>query len=171
MHYVQAHAFAGLTIGFEELSADSQPLFHTFLKELGTWLHAAGLQLVISVQAEQQEIQLARLAELCDLVVVMAFDQHWRRARRGRWPASTGSRRSPKSVARNSPQKLVWGFGNYGYDWVPGGATASKTFDEVMLTAAGKQGHAETGSAVAQPDVYVSGLRRNGRTACGSWMG
>jgi cellulose synthase/poly-beta-1,6-N-acetylglucosamine synthase-like glycosyltransferase/peptidoglycan/xylan/chitin deacetylase (PgdA/CDA1 family)/spore germination protein YaaH len=136
MKYVHDHEFAGLTIGFEELTTDSQPLFHTFLKELGTRLHATGLQLLINVQAEQQEIDFARVADLCDLVVVMAFDQHWAESPAGPlagvdWFAEIVQDRR-KEIP---PQKLVWGIGNYGYDWVPGGATASKTFDEVMLTA------------------------------------
>jgi cellulose synthase/poly-beta-1,6-N-acetylglucosamine synthase-like glycosyltransferase/peptidoglycan/xylan/chitin deacetylase (PgdA/CDA1 family)/spore germination protein YaaH len=134
--YVRDHAFAGLTIDFEGLPASSQPAFHKFLQELGTRLHASNRMLAISVQAEQSEIQFARVAELCDLVIVMAFDQHWSQSPAGPlagagWFADILEQRR-KEIP---PEKLVWGLGNYGYDWVQGQETASKTFDEVMLTA------------------------------------
>jgi cellulose synthase/poly-beta-1,6-N-acetylglucosamine synthase-like glycosyltransferase/peptidoglycan/xylan/chitin deacetylase (PgdA/CDA1 family)/spore germination protein YaaH len=136
LKYLRDHACAGLTIDFEGLPESSRPLFQKFLKELGTRLHAAKLLLAISVQAEQSEIPFPRLAELCDRVIVMAFDQHWLNSQAGPL-AGAGWFADILQQCRKEipPEKLIWGIGNYGYDWVQGGETASKTFDEVMLTA------------------------------------
>jgi peptidoglycan-N-acetylglucosamine deacetylase len=135
LKYVKNHGFAGLAIGFEGLK-DSQRPFQEFLKELGARLHADKLVLLISLQAEQSDFPFAPIAELCDQVIVMAFDQHWQQGSAGPlagadWFAQILEERC-KEIP---PEKLLWGIGNYGYDWAPGTETASKTFDEVMLTA------------------------------------
>jgi cellulose synthase/poly-beta-1,6-N-acetylglucosamine synthase-like glycosyltransferase/peptidoglycan/xylan/chitin deacetylase (PgdA/CDA1 family)/spore germination protein YaaH len=136
LKYVKSHSFAGLTISFAGLQDSSQTPFQKFLKELGTRLHAARLELWVSLQAEQSDFPFARVAELCDRVIVMAFDQHWLQSPAGPlagtdWFAGVVEERR-KEIP---PEKLLWGIGNYGYDWAPGMETASKTFDEVMLTA------------------------------------
>ena len=136
LKYVKDHAFAGLTIDFEGLPDSSLASFHAFLEELGARLHAANLLLSISVQAEQAEIQFAKIAQSCDRVIVMAFDEHWLSSPAGPlasadWFADILEQRRREIP----PEKLVWAIGNYGYDWLPGSETASKTFDEVMLTA------------------------------------
>ena len=135
LKYVKDHRFAGVTIDFEGLTASQVP-FQKFLKELGGRLHAAGLMLLISLQAEQSDFQFSQVAEFCDLVIVMAFDQHWAQSVPGPlagadWFAEILEERR-KDIP---PEKLVWGLGNYGYDWAKGRQTASKNFDEVMLTA------------------------------------
>ncbi len=66
----------------------------------------------------------------------MAFDEHWLNSPAGPlasadWFADIVEQRRREIP----PEKLVWAIGNYGYDWLPGSETASKTFDEVMLTA------------------------------------
>jgi cellulose synthase/poly-beta-1,6-N-acetylglucosamine synthase-like glycosyltransferase/peptidoglycan/xylan/chitin deacetylase (PgdA/CDA1 family)/spore germination protein YaaH len=136
LKYVKDHAFAGLTIDFEGLPDSSRESFHAFLEELGARLHAAKLLLAINVQAEQAGIEFTKVAQLCDRVIVMAFDEHWLNSQAGPlasadWFAEILEQRR-KEIP---PEKLVWAIGNYGYDWVSGTETASKSFDEVMLTA------------------------------------
>ena len=76
LKYVKEHGFAGLTIDFEGLPDSSLASFHAFLRTRPR-LHAVNLLLSITVQAEQAEIQFAKIAEFCDRVIVMAFDEHW----------------------------------------------------------------------------------------------
>ena len=130
LKYVKEHGFAGLTIDFEGLPDSSLASFHAFLAELGARLHAVNLLLSITVQAEQAEIQFAKIAQFCDRVIVMAFDEHWLNSPAGplasaNWFADIVEQRRREIP----PEKLVWAIGNYGYDWLPGSETASKTFD------------------------------------------
>ena len=72
------------------------------------------------MQAEQAEIEFAKVAQLCDRVIVMAFDEHWLNSQAGPlasadWFADILEQRR-KEIP---PEKLVWAIGNYGYDWVP----------------------------------------------------
>lgn len=135
LKYVKDHGFAGVTIGFEGLK-DSQAPFQKFLKELGDRLHASGLVLLISLQAEQSDFQFAPVAALCDQVIVMAFDQHWTESAAGPLAGADWFEQIVEELRKEiPPEKLLWGLGNYGYDWAQGVETASKTFDEVMLTA------------------------------------
>ena len=100
-------------------------------------MHAAKLLLAINVQAEQAGIQFAKIAQLCDRVIVMAFDEHWLSSQAGPlasadWFADILEQRRKGDPAGKAACGRI---GNYGYDWLPGSETASKTFDEVMLTA------------------------------------
>lgn len=135
LKYVKEHSFAGLTVSFEELPG-SPATFLKFLKEAGTRLHAARLELLVSLEADESDFPYAAIAALCDGVIVMAFDQHWVGSPAGplagaEWFADIVEDRR-KEIP---PEKLLWGIGNYGYNWAANMETATMTFDEVMLTA------------------------------------
>ena len=163
LKYVTDHGFAGLTIDFEGLPDSSRASFHAFLKELSTRLHAAKLLLAINTQADQAEIQFAKIAQFCDRVFVMAFDEHWLNSQAGPlasadWFADVLEQRRREIP----PEKLVWAIGNYGYDWLPGSETASKTFDEVMLTARRNQARIILDKTSLNPTfTYQDGERRS----------
>ena len=93
------------------------------------------LVLLISLQAEQSDFPFASIAELCDQVIVMAFDQHWQRAPPDRWRAPTGLHKSWRSVGRRFRRRSCCGELETTVTTRAGQETASKTFDEVMLTA------------------------------------
>ena len=109
LKYVKDHAFAGLTIDFEGLPDSSRESFHAFLEELGTRLHAAKLLLAINVQAEQAGIEFTKIAQLCDRVIVMAFDEHWLSSQAGPLASATGSPTSWNNAVKRSLPKSSCG--------------------------------------------------------------
>jgi spore germination protein YaaH len=132
--------FTGINIDFESLAyssnvADDRKAYTSFIKDLGAALHAAGLQLVISVPAKSNDASnntwtypydFAALGPAVDLIQVMTYDESG-----PGWSAPgpvSGFDWTKAAMAYAAslvtPSKLLIGLPAYGYDW---DVTASKS--------------------------------------------
>jgi len=138
---LREHGFAGVNLDFEGLSRTDRDQMAQLLRELRAKLHPDGLLLTQSVPARDSAYDLARLAEVADYLVVMAYDEHSQFGT----PGPVASRRwfrDQIAALRGLPrEKLIVGLGNYGYDWAAGAQEATVvTFADVMAAARSRHG-------------------------------
>ena len=131
------HQFAGVNIDFEELrTRDREPLV-AFMTELSQTLHKSGYIVSQDVPVDDDTYDLKRLAAVNDYLVPMIYDEHFQTGEPGPVASETWYEDQLDKLAKvMPPEKLIAGFGNYGYDWTIGGkGSEEKTFDDVMAAA------------------------------------
>jgi cellulose synthase/poly-beta-1,6-N-acetylglucosamine synthase-like glycosyltransferase/spore germination protein YaaH/peptidoglycan/xylan/chitin deacetylase (PgdA/CDA1 family) len=132
--------FHGINVDFENLQPGDYPLLIPFLQKL----HAsfAPYHLLVSADLEAaswQQLNWRSVAQICDFVVVMAYDEH---NSGSPTPGAISSinwyREVLHRAVRNIPrEKLVIGLGNYAYDWMEGRGWAEPlTYQQALVTAA-----------------------------------
>jgi peptidoglycan-N-acetylglucosamine deacetylase len=137
------HKFAGINIDFESLAArDREPLVR-FMRELADAMHKDGYILSEDVPVDDNAYDLKRLAEACDYLVPMIYDEHYQSGEPGPVASETFFEDELDKISKLVPaEKVIAGFGNYGYDWQIGGTGSEEvTFDDVM--AAATESHTE----------------------------
>lgn len=128
----QQEGYAGVNIDFEGLAYaadldDDRAAFSSFIHDLATRLHAAGLKLIISVPATTADsaadpwnypFDQAALGQEADYLQLMTYDQH------GPWGAPGPvagadwvAESLQYSLARVAPARLLIGLPAYGYAW------------------------------------------------------
>jgi spore germination protein YaaH len=133
LDYVRRIGGAGISIDFENVPDASQPNLQTFMSELWTVFHQAGLLVSMNVPANDLSFDYRRFASKVDYLIVMAYDEHTTAGDAG--PVSSMQFFMNVLQARLAdvpPNKLVMAIGNYAYDWPRRGG---RTFEEAMLTA------------------------------------
>lgn len=125
---VEKHDFAGVNIDFEQLPPWTRNGYTAFIKELSEQLKKMNKLTTISVFPKidvpleiQGAYDYAALAPLVDRMIIMTYDNHWSKG-----PA--GPIASIDWVEKNinyaleyiSPDKILLGIANYGYDWSGG---------------------------------------------------
>src|SRR5207253_9866820 len=118
------------------------------LKALREELKAGNLGLSIDLEAANDDLRIRQLAENVDLVVVMAYDEHFE----GGEPGPIASVRWTDQVldkfgAAVRANKPVIGIGSYAYDWSKGKKTESPTYQAALKSAEGYR-DGETASQV-----------------------
>ncbi|HEX9013335.1 MAG TPA: polysaccharide deacetylase family protein, partial [Anaerolineaceae bacterium] len=135
--YVQGNRLAGICIDFENVPPASQADLNSFMNELASAFHPLGLEVTLAVPFDDASYDAAQLAENCDYLIFMGYDQHWSTSEAGPiaaqdWFASGLRRRA----AQVPPQKLVVALGNYGYDWIASSKSGTVlTFEDVIQLA------------------------------------
>lgn len=110
--------FQGVNIDFENLASQDQSRFPAFIKLLQGALRAANLSVSVDVEANVDKGPLKAIAQECDFVILMAYDQHYLAGQPGPIAAVTWSNALVEKTLRVVPaNKLVLGLGNYAYDW------------------------------------------------------
>jgi len=139
------HQFAGVNIDFEELGPPDRAPLVAFMRQLSARLKPAGLLLTESVPIEDPAYDIKQLAEVCDYVVPMVYDEHYQSGEPGPIASQAWFQKQLDRLANIAPpEKMVAGMGNYGYDWTIGGAGSAETvFGEVMSQAAANHGGVE----------------------------
>ncbi|HWD98194.1 MAG TPA: glycosyl hydrolase family 18 protein, partial [Bryobacteraceae bacterium] len=131
------HKFAGINIDFESLQPrDREPLVR-FMRELSAEMHRDGYIVSEDVPVDDNAYDLKRLAEVCDYLVPMIYDEHYQSGEPGPVASEKFFEDELDKVSKLAPpEKLIAGFGNYGYDWQIGGTGSEEvTFDDVMAAA------------------------------------
>jgi cellulose synthase/poly-beta-1,6-N-acetylglucosamine synthase-like glycosyltransferase/peptidoglycan/xylan/chitin deacetylase (PgdA/CDA1 family) len=114
---VLAHQ-AGIVVDFEEVPDASQVHFREFAAELAASLHAAGLKLMISLPARDDDYDYEFFGKQCDAIILMNYDQHWLTSPPGPIAAQDWYVENLRQLLEVVPaQKLVVGIANYAYDW------------------------------------------------------
>ena len=131
---VESDRFAGVNLDWEGIVPADRGRFNRFVGQLGTLFHAHGYYVTLSVPAETASQPLNSwtgaydypvLGREADLLMIMAYDQHWSGGQPGPI-ASTAWVRSVLSytISAVPHQKVVLGIPGYGYDWNGEGAVA-----------------------------------------------
>ena len=116
--WLVAQKFQGLNLDLEDLNAHDYEMLPSFLRLLSDTLHDSGLELSMDIEADNDDVPLHTIAQICDFVVLMAYDEHSEGGNPGPI-ASIGWYNHVLQRALNQvpSQKLVMGIGNYAYDW------------------------------------------------------
>lgn len=131
------HKFAGVNIDFEQLAVKDRERLVEFIRSLKARLAPEGLLLTQSVPVDDPAYDLKRLAEQCDYIVPMVYDEHYQSGSPGPVASQEWFERQLGTLARSlPPQKTIIGLGNYGYDWIIGSRGAAEVvFGDVMSAA------------------------------------
>jgi cellulose synthase/poly-beta-1,6-N-acetylglucosamine synthase-like glycosyltransferase/spore germination protein YaaH/peptidoglycan/xylan/chitin deacetylase (PgdA/CDA1 family) len=134
--YVQANNFAGVSVDFENLANESQPMLVDFMSELYAKLHPAGLEISMNVPASNDAFDYKKLASLTDYLILMAYDEHWAPGKPGSICGLDWFRQVLRERTAEIPaSKMIVAVGNYAYDWMGTDEPGAKTFEEAVLTA------------------------------------
>jgi len=114
---IEAHE-VGIVVDFEEVPQSSQENLKAFIAELAPALHAVGLEIMISLPAQDDSFDYGYYGKQCDAVVVMNYDQHWPTSGPGPIASQEWFMDNLNDLLKVIPaQKMVVGIANYGYDW------------------------------------------------------
>ncbi len=131
------HKFAGINIDFESLkTSDREPLVN-FMRELAAEMHKDGYIVSEDVPVDDSAYDLKRLAEANDYLIPMIYDEHYQSGEPGPVASEQFFENQMDKLSKMlPPDKVIAGFGNYGYDWQIGGRGSEEvTFDDVMAAA------------------------------------
>jgi poly-beta-1,6 N-acetyl-D-glucosamine synthase len=136
--WLRSHGFAGVNIDFENLSAADAERLPAFLARLRRTLEPAHLALTCDLEVEGNVPDAAAVARESDLVILMAYDQHYMTGEPGPLCGFDWFREALDRTLRGVPRsKLVLGYGSYAYDWTIGKTGAnSLTYQEALFQAA-----------------------------------
>ena len=137
--FLLAHDYDGIHLDFEELNGEDSKGLVRFAKALRETFAPLRLSVSAAVEAGNDELDLAALAEQCDWIVPMLYDEHSDDGAPGPVASLDWCQKGLERVLETVPEsKVVMGVGNFGYDWVAGEPKAdSLTFQEAMTTAEG----------------------------------
>ena len=154
--YADAEHQPGVVVDFESLPKSSEKDFEKFVHDLGEALHARNLKLMVALPAADFTYDYKYIASQSDAIIMMNYDFHW--------PTSSAGPIAPQDwFARNietmvklvSPDKIIMGVANYGYDWPaktaknPHPVASAVTFQQGVVTAV------ESGSDIVfDPDTF-----------------
>lgn len=131
---VEDNGYDGINLDWEGIAPTERHAFTQFVTALSKTFHQHGYYVTLSVPAETVNqpsngwtgaYDYPALAKSADLLMIMAYDQHWA----GGSPGPIASPTWVQSVLNYtlsavSPNKVVLGVPGYGYDWGGSGTTA-----------------------------------------------
>ena len=139
--FVQGHGYAGISIDFENLPARAHPGYLSLLAELAAAFHPPGLKVSVNVPASDSAFDYRKIAASTDLVILMAYDEHWSTGGAGPIASLPWFAKVLRERARDVPvEKTIVGIGGYAYDWPKGKPAEERTFEEAVLTARESEG-------------------------------
>lgn len=128
----ERNGYDGINLDFEGVPPSDRQAYTNFVQQLAALLHSSGYYLTLSVPAETADIpsdgwtgayNYRALGRYADLVMVMAYDEHYAGSNAGPIAGTTWVESVVHySVGTIPPQKLVLGVPLYGYDWGTGTA-------------------------------------------------
>ncbi|HLV95673.1 MAG TPA: glycosyl hydrolase family 18 protein, partial [Candidatus Acidoferrales bacterium] len=75
--YTLAQKQVGIVLDFESIPDANQEDLTRFIVELGRALHAANLKLMVALPAADWAYNYKTIAQHCDAIILMNYDQHW----------------------------------------------------------------------------------------------
>jgi peptidoglycan-N-acetylglucosamine deacetylase len=116
--YTEAQKQVGIMLDFESIPDANQEDLTRFIEELGKALHAAKLKLMVGLPAADWAYDYKTIAQHCDAIILMNYDQHWQTSPPGPIAAQDWFVTNLRNILKLVPAtKLVMGIANYGYDW------------------------------------------------------
>lgn len=131
---VEDNGYDGVNLDWEGIAPSEQQAFTKFVAHLARVFHRHGYYVTLSLPAETGyqpqnswtgAYNYPALAKSADLLMIMAYDQHWA----GGSPGPIASPSWVKQVLNYTisavpPRKVILGIPGYGYDWSGSGAMA-----------------------------------------------
>jgi peptidoglycan-N-acetylglucosamine deacetylase len=140
--YTEAQKQVGIVLDFESIPDANQEDLTRFIGELGKALHAAGLKFMVALPAADWAYDYKTIAQHCDAIVLMNYDQHWQTSPPGPISAQDWFVTNLRNILKLVPaSKLVMGIANYGYDWTakskkdPHPVAEVVSFQQAIITA------------------------------------
>lgn len=141
---VEVNGYDGINLDWEGIAPSERHAYSTFVQQLSGVFHQHGYYVTLSVPAETQSqpsnswtgaYNYKKLGRYADLIMVMAYDQHWP----GGSPGPIASASWVKQVLDYTisavpPHKVILGIPGYGYNWGAHGATALSYFQAHTLS-------------------------------------
>ncbi len=110
--------YRGLSLDFENLSADATPAYLSFIQELYAEMHARNLRLYVNIPVSTPDADLSRIAANSDGIILMNYDQHQATSDPGPIASQDWFVGNLRRVLKVVPkEKLICAIGSYGYDW------------------------------------------------------
>ncbi|WP_374573858.1 glycosyltransferase [Phenylobacterium sp.] len=152
----RARGYSGYIFDLENLSPKAAAAYPVLLSEMDKALNAIGRDVWVTAPIGDSDWPLARLQRAADVIVLMAYDEHYLTGDPGP-PASQAwfGAQVAGAMSRLDPGRVVLALGAYGYDWTlkDGGGRADSqavTFNEATQIA-----H-DSGSAVAMDEAALN---------------
>ena len=114
-----------INLDFEQIDAASMMSYLKFLTELTELLHANNMAVTIDVPLDNDDFDYEEIGNIVDLVVVMAYDQHYEQSKPG--PIASQSwftAKLSRILEVIPPEKTIVALGQYSYDWDKDSGTA-----------------------------------------------
>ena len=128
----EQEGYDGINLDFEGIPPQDRQDYTNFVGQLATLLHRYGYYLTLSVPAETANepqnswtgaYNYPALGKVADLVLVMAYDQHYSLSSAGPIASTSWVQEVASYAARTMPpRRVVLGVPVYGYDWSQGPA-------------------------------------------------
>ena len=139
VEFLVRHGYDGIHLDLEELDGGDSRGLVEFARLLKREFAPHGLSVSSVVEVGNDELDLAALAEACDFVVPMLYDQHSEDSAPGPVASLAWAESRLDAVLKTVPEsKVVMGVGNFGYDWTEGKTRAeSVSFQSALSLASG----------------------------------
>jgi peptidoglycan/xylan/chitin deacetylase (PgdA/CDA1 family)/spore germination protein YaaH/GT2 family glycosyltransferase len=110
--------YAGYIFDLENLSPRAAAAYPGFLAQARAALKPMNRQVWLTAPVDDPDWPLARLQKAADVIVLMAYDEHYLTGDPGP-PASQAwfQRRLAEAMGRLDPARTIVALGSYGYDW------------------------------------------------------
>jgi spore germination protein YaaH/peptidoglycan/xylan/chitin deacetylase (PgdA/CDA1 family)/glycosyltransferase involved in cell wall biosynthesis len=157
------HQLAGMMIDFEQASRRDQRSLVAFMKELKGRFDSENLTLAEAVPPDDNAYDLKALAATVDYIVPMVYDEHYQSGEPGPIASEDWFEKQLDRIAKILPEeKTIIGVGNYGYDWVIGGTSATELSFQQIMSAANANKAAVTWDDDMQNPVLRYTSKQNG---------
>jgi len=134
---IAASGGSGVIFDLEDLPARAQPNYLSLLAEAHTRFAPRHWRVGVSVPANDADWDLAAYGRAADLVVLMAYDEHWPSSVPGPIASPAWFAAAVKQAGAQVPaSKLAVGLASYGYDWPAGGVARPLSVSEAKTLAA-----------------------------------
>lgn len=134
--YVSSQKLDGISFDFEQLPAGAQNSYASFIAAVKNAL-PQGSAVSVNVPARDSSWNYGMLAQNCDFLIAMLYDQHNTATSSGPVASAQWFESSLKNmVAGVPPKKIFAGLGNYAYDWDSSGKVNSYTVADANTLAA-----------------------------------
>jgi len=158
---VKEGGYVGLNLDLEQIPPRFRDYYTEFVADLHGLLKSQGLLLYVVVPGKTHDerrntwsgaFDYAALAQNCDALVIMAYDEHWAGGSAGPI-ASLGWVRAVAAYAvqKAGADKILLGIAAYGYDWGDGPMAEMISASEAVRRAARTGAEINWDAAVASP--------------------
>jgi spore germination protein YaaH len=135
---LRSYGARGVMFDLEDLPAAAQGGYLALLGEARARF-GGRLTVAVTVPAGNPDWRLSAYAKAADLLILMAYDQHWQTGAAGPIAPLPWFAQVVGAAASQVPAgKLVVGLASYGYDWPKGGAATPLSVPDAVALAAAK---------------------------------
>jgi peptidoglycan-N-acetylglucosamine deacetylase len=149
VNLARARGYAGYIFDLENLSPKATAAYPAFLAQARAALKPLGREIWLTAPFADDSWPLKKLQEAADVLVLMAYDQHWGTGDPGP-PASQEwfQRQTAQRLTELDPKRVILALGAYGYDWTLPKAGKPGTAEAVTFNEATQIAH-DSGASVS----------------------